>query len=494
MLPCAVPDRCARHRDRNGGRRGGQLDNQGYLGQGSQGNQGNQGSGRARFDRRTAICQHCDKQGHSIRFCNARREEERVGLMYSNMDGDIYDQFGEYIDRMVPGGVRAEAQSRVTARQALPATFRLWQEKEDPPIRVEEVGSNEEVTQRLRAGDIREEPMDSEDENEEEKIEPPLVLLGKMEDLLDKVGRYQQKLVDLCEGVKEWRASIPKVFLYDFDPKSMPGRPEVTTVGSGPRSGMMTRPPTPQEGRRRLLVPELERIPGNKNRADGLSRINWDKQEEEAVENTPPVDGFLDQEEDIRLHINELSPRVPSCVGHPSWRAPSKYERKVELILKPFEEEDPWGSRDVQWMMKLALTGTHSLVKEVRTIEEGPYRVEKHDDLMGGMYLPVIESSNFTKTGMPRGGKGMRPPRRPLGASGGYERHGSHHQESTPVYDDGDIELFLDEFWGYTDHMSWTVTQAIGRLRGADRFVEPIAQIRREARTRPEVEARMQEL
>ncbi|GBG65812.1 hypothetical protein CBR_g53783 [Chara braunii] len=197
---------------RNGGGRGGQWDNQGYQGQGNQGNQGSQGSGRTRFDWRTAICQHCDKQGHTIRFCNTRREDERVGLIYSNMDGDIYDQFGKYIDRKVPGGVRVEPQRRVAARQAPPATFRLWQEKDDPPIRVEEVESDEEVTKRLRAGDIKEEPIvvESEEESEEEKVEPSSILLGKMEDLWEKMGRYQQKWVDICEEVKGWRAGIPK--------------------------------------------------------------------------------------------------------------------------------------------------------------------------------------------------------------------------------------------------------------------------------------------
>ncbi|GBG80610.1 GT2-family glycosyltransferase [Chara braunii] len=132
---------------------------------------------------------------------------------------------------------------------------------------------------------------------------------------------------------------------------------------------------------------ELERIPRNKNRADGLSRINWDGSDEESIEDTPPVDGFLDQEEDIRLHINEWSLRVPSCVSHPIRQAPKGYEQNEELILKPFQEEDPWGSKDFLWMMKLALAGTHSLVEEVRTIEEGPTQVEEHEQLMGGMYL-----------------------------------------------------------------------------------------------------------
>ncbi|GBG84225.1 hypothetical protein CBR_g38197 [Chara braunii] len=107
--------------------------------------------------------------------------------------------------------------------------------------------------------------------------------------------------------------------------------------------------------------------------------------------------------------------------------------------------------------------------------------------------LRLLCTSDFTKTAMPRGGRETRPSRRSLGASGGYERHGPRHRESTPVYDDGDIELFLDSFWEHVKRMGWTVAQAIKRLRGAGRFEEPIARIRREATTRPEVEMRMQE-
>ncbi|GBG75970.1 hypothetical protein CBR_g21212 [Chara braunii] len=92
------------------------------------------------------------------------------------------------------------------------------------------------------------------------------------------------------------------------------------------------------------------------------------------------------------------------------------------------------------------------------------------------------------------GGKGTRPPQRPLGASGGYERHEPRHRESTSVYDDGDIELFLDNFWDHARRMGWTVAETIERLRGAGRFEEPITRIRKEATTRQEVEARMEEL
>ncbi|GBG85222.1 hypothetical protein CBR_g39788 [Chara braunii] len=75
--------------------------------------------------------------------------------------------------------------------------------------------------------------------------------------------------------------------------------------------------------------------------------------------------------------------------GYLIWQAPNGYERRAELVLKPFEEEDPWGGKGVQWMTELALVSSHRLVEDVRTIEEGPGQVERHEDLMGGMYLLV---------------------------------------------------------------------------------------------------------
>ncbi|GBG58995.1 hypothetical protein CBR_g24343 [Chara braunii] len=132
---------------------------------------------------------------------------------------------------------------------------------------------------------------------------------------------------------------------------------------------------------------ELKRIPGSKNRADGLSWINWDKQEGEAVENTPPVDGFLDQEEDVRLHINKWSPRVPNCVGYPIWKAPKGYERRNELVLKPFEEEDPWG--------------VHT--REEPPVSEGPLReLETHLDISQWRASPQGEEHEEQVEGVPR--------------------------------------------------------------------------------------------
>ncbi|GBG73899.1 hypothetical protein CBR_g17614 [Chara braunii] len=181
-------------RGRNGGGRGGGWNGQGGQNQGGQGGQeGSQGYGRPHFDWRNAICRHCGNVGHTIRFRQERRDDELSGLISTNMDGDIYDKFGQYIDPKIQGGVRQDALRRVAAGPAPPAMFRLWQEREDPPVRVEEViGENEEVTQRLKVVTIKEEPtiVESDDEDSREVEESGLTILEKMEDLPRKVGRY----------------------------------------------------------------------------------------------------------------------------------------------------------------------------------------------------------------------------------------------------------------------------------------------------------------
>ncbi|GBG75873.1 hypothetical protein CBR_g21117 [Chara braunii] len=240
-------------RGRNGGGRGGRWNNQGGQGQGDQGSQqGGQGYGRPRFDWRNATCWHCGIVGHTIRFCQQRRDDELAGLISSCMDGDIYDKWGEHIDPRTPGGIRQEALRRAAAGPSTaPAMFRLWQEREDPAIRIEEItGDSEEVTQRLKVGAIKEEPIivESDDEEREDEGEPAVTTLEKMEDLMEKIGRYQRKLKELCDEVQGWKADLPKVFLYETGPGPAAGQqssPGVAVAGSGPRSGMMFRSPTP---------------------------------------------------------------------------------------------------------------------------------------------------------------------------------------------------------------------------------------------------------
>ncbi|GBG81892.1 hypothetical protein CBR_g34075 [Chara braunii] len=134
---------------------------------------------------------------------------------------------------------------------------------------------------------------------------------------------------------------------------------------------------------------ELERISGNKNRPDGLSRVHWDKNNQGVIEDAPPVDGFLDSEEDVRLHINSWSLAVGNYVtpGRPVWLAPPGHVRRPDLVLKPYIEEDSWGMPSVDWMMELALAGKYQPHEDSLTIADGALQVGKHEKVIGGMYL-----------------------------------------------------------------------------------------------------------
>ncbi|GBG60090.1 hypothetical protein CBR_g421 [Chara braunii] len=332
-----------RGRGGNGGGRGGGWNGQGGQNQGGRGGQdGGQGYGRPLFDWRNATCWHCSEVGHTIRFCQRRRDDELAGLISSCMDGDIYDKWGEHIDPRTPGGIRQGALRRAAAGpSATPAMFRMWQEKEELTIEVEEiVGDSEEVTQRLKAGTIREEPIvvESDDEGQEGKGEPAILLLGRMEDLLEKVGRYQRKLQVLCEDAREWEANLPEVFLYNSGPEPSPGQqgyPRVATVGAGPRSGMAYRPPTshgrvPQAARTRSqnkAGPSQEpsqvpsQAPPRKEPEPGRRKEVVEVPEEEE-EDDEEEDERLRQEEDQRAELRakkrgareEAEPSLPDSV------------------------------------------------------------------------------------------------------------------------------------------------------------------------------------
>ncbi|GBG63066.1 hypothetical protein CBR_g36550 [Chara braunii] len=402
------------------------------------------------------------------------------------MAGDIFYQFGEYIDRKIPGVVRAEAHRRLAARQAPPATFRLWQERDDPPIKVDEVESGEEVTQGLQIGAIRGESVitESDEEDESEPVETVFVLIGKMADLWGKMGRYQQKLINICEEVKDWKGRLAQA---------------ARTRGQARASTSQDPPRKEPEAERRKEVMEVE----DDNEEDGQDeRLRQEKDQraerrtkkrgaqeeaepvlrdaaskkkkyairlEEGFDVEKVIDRLLEDHNDLVTlkeilatfiknfaaktgHLRKLVRQNEEWVwgeeqekvmagmkeefkegglvlGAPDYEAAEVrpfivetdagltalggvliqgYEQKSELVLKPFEEEDPWGSKNVQWMTKLALAGTCSLVDEVRTIEEGPDQVERHEELMGGMYLltNVLLQGNFDQVGSPTPAEG----------------------------------------------------------------------------------------
>ncbi|GBG65431.1 hypothetical protein CBR_g50791 [Chara braunii] len=81
--------------------------------------------------------------------------------------------------------------------------------------------------------------------------------------------------------------------------------------------------------------------------------------------------------------------------------------------------------------------------------------------------IDLYSRSDFLKAAMQRGGRGQRP----LGASGGEERHGPFRREPTPVFDDDNIELFLDAYREHAAQRGWDVSKRALLIwtRGAER-------------------------
>ncbi|GBG85119.1 hypothetical protein CBR_g39685 [Chara braunii] len=135
---------------------------------------------------------------------------------------------------------------------------------------------------------------------------------------------------------------------------------------------------------------QLERVPGNKNKADGLSRIEW-VQPGEAKEETPPVDGFL-EEDDMQLHVNTWALRVEDDgvrEGRPMWFTPATFVKDERLVLKPFVEENPGGERNEEWMAELALAESYRMTEEPVTIEAGIGQVNRHLLTVGRVHYLV---------------------------------------------------------------------------------------------------------
>ncbi|GBG80404.1 hypothetical protein CBR_g30869 [Chara braunii] len=117
---------------------------------------------------------------------------------------------------------------------------------------------------------------------------------------------------------------------------------------------------------------EIERISGSQNRADGLSRVEWDPESDQA-EKSVPVDAFL-KEEESQLSINYLAYLTDAVTRHGKsiWNALTFHEVRPELVVEePFIEEDPWGQQTVEEMMRLTLTDDIDLMLDPLTIEQG---------------------------------------------------------------------------------------------------------------------------
>ncbi|GBG68622.1 hypothetical protein CBR_g3163 [Chara braunii] len=334
-------------------------------------------------------------------------QSQQDGLMSSSYDGDFFDMYGECIDPRIPGGIREEALRRANAPAppAPPTAFRIWQEVEDHQgVRIEEISESEEVEQRLRAGTIKEEPIvvESDGEGEEDNLVRARDTMEKMEDLLAKIGRYQDKLTTLCEEANRWKGELPLVYLIDSGLGAQGGSrnlPGVAVTKSTPMSGMTFRPPS-RAGRAALAA--RTRSKGAPDSSQPTQDKPGPSGEKETVE--IPKD---EEDEDERLRTEEDKKAEERAKKRDEKAGASKEQESKRRKYKVRMEE----GFDVEGMVDRLLEGHNDLMNLKDILASAP----KLRDELKARLSRRFDTSFWAA--MPRGRGGARPVETPLGVT-----------------------------------------------------------------------------
>ncbi|GBG59573.1 hypothetical protein CBR_g49833 [Chara braunii] len=119
----------------------------------------------------------------------------------------------------------------------------------------------------------------------------------------------------------------------------------------------------------------LEKVPTEKNRADGLSRVGWGSIDDESLEEAPFVDEFLMEDDDEGL------PPAPSCYTASTITTSKeecwgeKEDRYLYYLLTQEDEEEGWYG-----MVEQAAVAAHELVESSRMVERRLNEIEKESD------------------------------------------------------------------------------------------------------------------
>ncbi|GBG93136.1 hypothetical protein CBR_g59533 [Chara braunii] len=418
-------------------------------GQGTSRKQGesskNEGNGSG--ERQEYVCKYCDMKGHVIRFCHILAKDKKDHIVFTTIRGEVFDLEGNLIDQDIEGGMRKEVFRRMG--RPLPATFRLASLEEASLFELEEIMASLEIGG-CDEKELEEKKEDIAHRAREVtkklgKCQDFIVqLCVNMEEVWSNlpnvflVGGWGKEGQDRSAPAA---ASTPEATpmtrpMMMSRPVLKRGMPTVMvqtrkgrkTSQSQPAPGESSKEPQEKEpiqveegdddeederlqAEDKLLAKQraMERAseaektqieeeePRKKknvysipNRADGLSRVDWDSTTDQA-EDSVPVDGFLEGEES-HLSINSYNYLADATTRHGKtiWNAPCFHHVRSELVIgEPFIEEDPWGERTSEQMMNLALSDEVELIKEPLTIEYGHEQADKTFRITGEMSFLV---------------------------------------------------------------------------------------------------------
>ncbi|GBG88826.1 hypothetical protein CBR_g48440 [Chara braunii] len=95
---------------------------------------------------------------------------------------------------------------------------------------------------------------------------------------------------------------------------------------------------------------------------------------------------------------------------------------------------------------------------------------------------------------MPKGGRNKQLREEPQGGSGGGEPSRPYQRASTPIYDDGSSDMFIERFTQYAAERGWSTETMIQHLRGTREMTARIEELRTRGGDWPEIQMTLQML
>ncbi|GBG41556.1 hypothetical protein CBR_g74518 [Chara braunii] len=175
----------------NGGASGGSS-GQNSQGQGQFQPQGGRGRGRGHGNgqrnrwasQQEATCNYCAEKGHIMRFCQLLSRDEKEGIVFTTIRGEVLDYEGNLIDPNIEEGMRKEAFRRMG--RPLPATFWVASPEEARLAGVDEAMASLYIDDSsAEPGRIREQ------------------VVERAQNITRRLAQCRDSIIRLCVGIEE---------------------------------------------------------------------------------------------------------------------------------------------------------------------------------------------------------------------------------------------------------------------------------------------------
>ncbi|GBG65506.1 hypothetical protein CBR_g51100 [Chara braunii] len=256
--------------------------------------QGGRGRGRGRGNgqrsrwawQQEATYNYCAEKGHIMRFCQLLSKDEKEGIVFTTIRGEIFNYEGNSIDPNIEGGMRKEAYRRMG--RPLPATFRIASPGE---ARLAEV---EEAMTSLHIGDSPVEP-----EGFREQV------VERAQTITRRLARCRDSIIRLCVDMEEVWPGLPNVFLFgEWGDKREDASGQAGT--SAPREASQTGPMVSTMRPRPVLKRSAPTVAAQTRMRRRNEQLQKERESEKAVEKEPiPISENEEDNEDEKLRAEE---------------------------------------------------------------------------------------------------------------------------------------------------------------------------------------------